>query len=62
MVAYLASFPDWAGFGEWPWANILFAIAFFVALAGIVGIAVYILRKDRINRAAIDDVASIEGH
>jgi hypothetical protein len=61
-VVSLTSFPDWAGFGEWPWANILFSIAFLVALTGIVGIAIYILRKDRINRAGIDDVAPIEGH
>lgn len=56
-------FPDWTGFGEWPWANIAFALAFVVALTAVVGIAVYLLREDRKNRATLDDTpATAEGH
>ncbi len=52
MVVYL-------GIGEWVTSNILFSAAFLVAGMGIVGIAAWVLRADRINRAAID--ASIDG-
>jgi hypothetical protein len=63
LVVLFLTFPDCSGFGEWPWANIAFAAAFFVALGGVIGIAIYILRKDAINRAALDDVVhSPEGH
>ena len=41
--------------GEWVTSNVLFSAAFLVALLGIVGIAVYVLRGDRINRAAMGD-------
>ncbi len=60
-MLYLA-FPDWQGFGEWPWANIAFACAFLVALGGVVGIAYYLLREDRANRAMLDDIPPAEGH
>lgn len=42
------------GIGEWVTSNILFSAAFLVAGAGIVAIAAWVLRADRINRAAID--------
>lgn len=58
-MAYLF---DYTGFGEWVNANVLFATAFLVALAGVVGIAVYVLRGDRQNRAGMDDVHPAEEH
>lgn len=47
------------GIGEWVTSNILFSAAFLVAGVGIVGIAYWVLRADRINRAAID--SSVDG-
>lgn len=53
--------------GEWVTSNILFSAAFLVAGAGIVGIALYVLRGDRLNRAGVDDAVEVapgrhEGH
>ena len=52
--------------GEWVTSNILFAAAFAVALGAIVGIAVYVLRGDRLNRATLDQpietATAHEGH
>ncbi len=58
-MAYLFDYPN---FGEWVNANVLFASAFLVALLGVVGIAVYVLRGDRQNRAELDDVHPAEEH
>ena len=41
--------------GEWVTSNVLFSLAFIVALLGIVGIAVYVIRGDRLNRVGVDD-------
>ena len=46
--------------GEWVTSNLLFSAAFLVALLGILGIAVYVLRGDRLNRAAIDAAVDSE--
>lgn len=46
--------------GEWVTSNLLFSAAFLVALLGILGIAVYVLRGDRRNRAAIDAAVDSE--
>ncbi len=50
--------------GEWWFANLLFGAAFLVAGIGIVGIAVYVLRGDRLNRELEEGEhgASGEGH
>ncbi len=45
---------DYLAIGEWVTSNVLFSAAFLVAGLGIVGIASWVLRADRINRAAID--------
>lgn len=45
---------DYLATGEWVTSNLLFTAAFLVAGLGIVGIAGWVLRADRINRAAID--------
>ena len=45
---------DYLAAGEWVSSNLLFSAAFLVAGLGIVGIASWVLRADRINRAAID--------
>ncbi len=47
--------------GEWWISNVLFTAAFLVAIIGIVGIAAWVLRADRINRSAIDSVVEAEG-
>lgn len=46
--------------GEWVSSNLLFSAAFVVALLGIIGIAVYVLRGDRMNRATIDPAVEAE--
>ena len=46
--------------GEWVTSTLLFSAAFVVALLGIVGIAVYVLRGDRLNRASIDGAVESE--
>lgn len=49
--------------GEWVSSNLFFSAAFLVAGLGIVGIAAWVLRADRINRAAIDSaVEADDGH
>lgn len=51
------------GVGEWVTSNVLFSAALLVAGAGIVGIAAWVLRADRINRAGIDSAIDAEdGH
>ncbi len=47
--------------GEWVTSNILFSAAFLVAMIGIIGIAVYVLRGDRMNRAAMVETADEVG-
>lgn len=44
-------------YGEWVNSNLMFSLAFLAALAGIVGIGVFVLRGDHRNRSAIDDPA-----
>jgi hypothetical protein len=55
---------DYLATGEWVTSNLLFSAAFLAAGLGIVGIAGWVLRADRINRAAIDVDADDEqtGH
>lgn len=49
--------------GEWVTSNVLFSAAFLVAMLGIIGIAVYVLRGDRLNRAGVDDAVEVApGH
>ena len=52
--------------GEWWHANVLFAIVFLVAGAGVVAIGWYVLKGDRANRQLIDnvdaDVSAEDGH
>jgi hypothetical protein len=47
--------------GEWWMSNVLFTAAFLVALIGIVGIAAWVLRADRINRSGLDSIVEAEG-
>ncbi len=42
--------------GEWWHSNVYFSLVFLIALGGVTAVAAYVVRGDRINRRAIDNI------